>query len=158
MIRPDVAQQFDRYQHYDLIVLQVGLNAVTNSLNNIKWYQAELDRTFAHLSACYPGRPILIVSVGDRANKIGTELATMRSVPAIVAMQRELARKHGFLFYDLFYGMGGPGSIIELANHKPRYANLDYTHLTHDGGRVLGCLFADLLLEEQAKWRAGKTQ
>jgi hypothetical protein len=158
MIRPDVVQQFDRYQHYDLIVLQVGLNAVTNSLNNIKWYQAELDRTFAHLSACYPGRPILIVSVGDRANKIGTELATMRSVPAIVAMQRELARKHGFLFYDLFYGMGGPGSIIELANHKPRYANLDYTHLTHDGGRVLGCLFADLLLEEQAKWRAGKTQ
>ena len=112
MIKPDVAQQFDRYQKYDLIVLQVGLNAVTNSLNNIKWYQAELDRTFSHLSACFPDRPILIVSVGDRANKIGTELKTMRSVPAIVAMQRDLARKHGFLFYDLYFGMGGPGSIM----------------------------------------------
>lgn len=150
-IKPEVAQQFDRYLHYDLIVLQVGLNAVTNSLNNIKWYQAELDRTFAHLRACFPDKPILIVSVGDRANKNGTELGTMRSVPAIVAMQRDLARKHGFLFYDLFYGMGGPGSMIRMANHKPRYANLDYTHLTHDGGRLLGHLFATLLLEEQAR-------
>jgi hypothetical protein len=158
MIKQDVAQQFDRYQKYDLIVLQVGLNAVTNSLNNIKWYQAELDRTFAHLSACFPGKPILIVSVGDRANKIGTELKTMRSVPAIVAMQRDLARKHGFLFYDLYFGMGGPGSIIDMANHKPRYANLDYTHLTHDGGRYLGYHFATLFTEEQVKWRAAKTQ
>ena len=57
LIRPDVAHQFDQYQHYDLIVLQVGLNAVTNSLNNIKWYQAELDRTYAHLKDCFPGKP-----------------------------------------------------------------------------------------------------
>ena len=151
LIKTEVARQFDEYLHYDLIVLQVGLNAVTNSLNNIKWYQAELDRTFSHLRACFPNKPILIIGVGDRANKTGTELHTMRSVPAIVAMQRELARKHGFLFYDLYYGMGGPGSIIEMANHKPRYANLDYTHLTHDGGRLLGHLFANVLLQEREK-------
>lgn len=152
LLRPEVARQFDAYQHYDLIVLQVGLNAVTNSLNNIKWYRAELDRTFAHLRACFPGKPILVVSVGDRADKIGTELATMRGVPAIVAMQRDLARQYGLLFYDLYWGMGGPGSMIELANHRPRYANLDYTHLTHDGGRYIGLRFAQLLLEEKARW------
>jgi hypothetical protein len=73
-------------------------------------------------------------------------------------MQRDLARKHGFLFYDLYFGMGGPGSIIDMANHKPRYANLDYTHLTHDGGRYLGYHFATLFTEEQVKWRAAKTQ
>ena len=152
LLRPDVMRQFDAYQHYDLIVLQVGLNAVTNSLNNIKWYRAELDRTFAHLRACFPGKPILVVSVGDRANKIGTELATMRGVPAIVAMQRDLARQYGLLFYDLYWGMGGPGSMIELANHRPRYANLDYTHLTHEGGRYIGLRFAQLLLEGKARW------
>ena len=151
LLRPDIMRQFDRFQHYNLIVLQVGLNAVTNSLNNIKWYQAELDRTFAHLRACFPDKPILIVSVGDRANKNGTELATMRGVPAIVAMQRDLSRKHGFLFYDLFHGMCGPGSMVQLAHHKPRYANLDYTHLTHEGGKVMGALFAQLFLEEKAK-------
>jgi len=154
IIRPEVIRQFDALQHYDLVVIQVGLNAVTNSLTNVKWYQAELDRTFDHLHKCFPNHPVLVVSVGDRADKIGTELATMRGVPAIVMMQRDLARKHGFLFYDLYWGMGGPGSMIQLANHKPRYANLDYTHLTHDGGRVIGLMFARLLLEEQVKWRA----
>jgi hypothetical protein len=158
LIRPEVIRQFDRFQHYDLIVLQVGLNAVTNSLNNIKWYEAELDRTFAHLRACFPDQPILIVGVSDRANKNGTELTTMRGVPAIVAMQRDMARKHGFLFYDLYYGMGGPGSMVLMAQHKPRYANLDYTHLTHDGGKVIGYQFARLFVEEQAKWLAGRQQ
>lgn len=151
-IRPDIARQFDRYQHYDLIVIQVGLNAVTNSLNNINWYRTELDRTFSHLQACFPGKPVLVVSVGDRANKQGTELVTMKSVPYIVAMQRDLARNHGFLFYDLYHGMGGPGSIIAMAEHKPMLANKDYTHLTHDGGRVIGYMFAKLFLEEQRKY------
>ncbi|MCE7923192.1 MAG: hypothetical protein DYG98_09050 [Haliscomenobacteraceae bacterium CHB4] len=157
LLKPDFIRQFDALQHYDLVVLQVGLNAVTNSLTNIKWYEAELDRTFSHLRACFPNKPVLIVSVGDRAGKNGSELSTMRGVPAIVAMQRDLARKHGFLFYDMFWGMGGPGAIIEMAHHKPRYANTDYTHLTHEGGRVMGLMFATLFLEEQAKWKAGKT-
>lgn len=152
-ISTDLVKQFDRYQHYDLVIIQVGLNAVTNSLNNINWYKAELDRTFDHLRACFPGRPILVVSVGDRAGKLGSELATMRSVPYIVAMQRDLARKHGFLFYDLYRGMGGPGSIITMANHKPMLANKDYTHLTHEGGRVVGYMFARLFLSEQEKYR-----
>ncbi|HRI58426.1 MAG TPA: hypothetical protein PK228_01850, partial [Saprospiraceae bacterium] len=154
LLKPDFIRQFDAYQKYDLVVIQVGLNAVTNSLNNIRWYEAELDRTFLHLRACFPGKTILVVSVGDRAGKNGTELATMRGVPAIVAMQRNLARKHGFLFYDLFWGMGGPGTMIRLANQKPRLANTDYTHLTHEGGKVIGLMFARLFLEEQAGWRA----
>ncbi len=152
-IQPDMIRQFDRYQHYDLVVVQVGLNAVTNTLTNIKWYEAELDRTFKHLRTCFPGKPILIVSVGDRGGKIGTELTTMRGVPAIAAMQRNLARKYGYLFYDLYRGMGGPGTMIRFAEHRPRLANLDYTHLTHEGGRVVGYQFAHLFLEEQAKYR-----
>ena len=158
LLRPDFIQQFDAFQQYDLVVLQVGLNAVTNSLTNITWYEAELDKTFRHLRACFPGKPILIVSVGDRAGKNGTELATMRGVPAIATMQRDLARKHGFMFYDMFWGMGGPGSMVQMANQRPRLANADYTHLTHEGGRVIGHLFANLFLEEQRKWRAGKKE
>ncbi len=153
LLQPDFIKQFEALRHYDLVVLQVGLNAVTNSLNNIRWYQAELERTFNHLRACFPDKPILIVSVGDRGGKIGTELATMRSVPAIVAMQRDLARRHGFLFYDLFRGMGGAGTMIRMAMHRPRLANTDYTHLTHEGGRVVGLMFAKHLIAAQAQWR-----
>lgn len=153
LLQPDFIHQFDAVQHYDVVILQVGLNAVTNGLNNIRWYQAELERTYKHLRECFPNKPILIISVGDRGGKIGTELATMRGVPAIVAMQRDLARRHGFLFYDLYHGMGGPGTMIRLAMQRPRLANTDYTHLTHEGGRVVGLMFANVLLQEQERWR-----
>lgn len=155
-LAPDFIQQFDAVQQYDLIVLQVGLNAVTNALDNIRWYEAELDRTFQHLKTCFPGRQILIVSVGDRGGKVGTEISTMRGVPAIVKMQRNLARKHGLLFYDLFWGMGGPNTMLRFANQKPRLANTDYTHLTHEGGKVVGMMFARLFLQEQTNWSARK--
>ncbi len=78
----------------------------------------------------------------------------MRSVPAIVKMQRNLARKHGFLFYDLFWGMGGPNTMLKFAHQRPRLANTDYTHLTHDGGKVVGHMFARLFLQEQANHKA----
>jgi len=153
LLDPEFMHQFDAVQQYDLIVLQVGLNAVTNSLTNIKWYEAELDRTFKHLKNCFPGKPILVVSVGDRGAKVGTEITTMIGVPAIVQMQRHLARKHGLLFYDLFWGMGGPNTMLRFSYQRPRLANTDYTHLTHDGGKVVGGMFAKLFLQEQAKWQ-----
>ncbi|MBC7777194.1 MAG: hypothetical protein H7246_17310 [Phycisphaerae bacterium] len=156
LLDPAFIHQFDAVQQYDLVVLQVGLNAVTNSLTNIRWYEAELDRTFKHLKKCFPGKPILVVSVGDRGAKVGTEILTMRGVPAIVQMQRNLARKHGLLFYDLFWGMGGPNTMLRFSYHRPRLANTDYTHLTHEGGKVVGIMFAKLFLQEQANWRSNK--
>lgn len=150
-LQPGVVQQFDHWQHYDLIVVQVGLNAVTNDLSNIRWYEAELERTFKHLRLCFPAQPILIVSVSDRADKTDAETTTMRGVPAIAQLQRRLARRHGFLFFDLYHAMGGPGTMVRFAHQRPRLANLDYTHLTHDGGRVIGHLFAKILLKEQKK-------
>lgn len=153
LISPELARQFDAFQQYELIVLQLGLNAVTPSLNNIRWYRAELDQTFAHIRRCFPDKPILIISVADRAGKVDGELTTLPSVIAITSMQRDLARQHGFLFYDLFRGMGGAGAMIHFANQRPALANKDYTHLTHEGGKVVGQLFARLFLETQSRYR-----
>lgn len=154
LLKPGFIRQFDAWQRYDLVIVQYGLNAAGASLGNINWYKHELDKTFAHLRILFPHAPILIVSVPDRGGKIDGELASMPSVAAITSMQRDLARKHGFLFYDLFHGMGGPSTMIEFANRKPRLANLDYTHLTHDGGKVVGHQLARLFLQAQANWRA----
>ncbi|MCC7244625.1 MAG: hypothetical protein IT269_03010 [Saprospiraceae bacterium] len=152
LMQPEYIRQFDRYQQYNLIILQVGMNAVTSQANNIRWYEAELDRTITHLRNCFPGKKILVISVGDRANKTATgELKTMRSVPMIVHMQRELARRHGLLFFDLFHGMGGENTMIKMAHQRPRLANLDYTHLTHDGGKVVGHMMANLFLMEKER-------
>jgi hypothetical protein len=80
----------------------------------------------------------------------------MRGVPAIVKMQRNLARKHGLLFYDLFWGMGGPNTMLKFAYQRPRLANTDYTHLTHEGGKVIGIMMAKLFLQEKAQWQLNK--
>jgi GDSL-like Lipase/Acylhydrolase family len=152
-IRPEIVRDFDAIQQYDLVVLQYGLNAAGESTKNIGWYRAELEKTFKHIRACYPHTPILFISVPDRAGKIDGVLTTLPSVPLIVHMQRELARQHGFLFYDFYRGMGGAGSMIELANiTHPTLANKDYTHLTHDGGRFMGYKLAGLFLREQARF------
>jgi len=153
LITPALARQFDAFQQYDLIVVQLGLNAVTPKMDNIRWYRAELDQTFAHIRRCFPGKPVLIISVADRAGKINGELATLPSVMAITAMQRDLARQHGFLFYDLFHGMGGAGTMVRFADQRPALANRDYTHLTHEGGKVMGYMFARLFLDAQARYR-----
>ena len=154
LIRSGLARQFDAVQQYELIIVQLGLNAVTSKLDNIGWYEAELDQTFRHLRRCFPEKPILVISVPDRGGKVEGELGTLKSVPVIANMQRELARKHGFLFYDLFNGMGGSGSMIEYAERKqPPMANRDYTHLTHYGGKILGYQFADLFVREQQRYR-----
>jgi lysophospholipase L1-like esterase len=68
-------------------------------------------------------------------------------------MQRDLARKYGLVFFDLFNGMGGAGSMVAMASHKPALASKDYTHLTFDGGRLISNLLLDVLLKEQASYR-----
>ncbi len=151
-ISPAMVHRFNTLQRYDLVVVQLGLNAVTPSLDNIKWYRHELDQTFAHLRLCFPSQPILVVGVPDRAGKVDTEIATLISVPYIVRMQRDLARKYGFLFYDIFRGMGGPGTMVAYANHRPALANKDYTHLTHEGGKKVGRMMAKIFLDERARY------
>lgn len=153
-IQPELARQFDAIQDYDLIVVQLGLNAVTPKMDNLGWYRAELEATFKHLRTCFPKKLFLIISVADRAGKIDGELGTLPAVPAIANMQRELAQEHGFLFYDLFHGMGGPGAMINFADQEsPALANKDYTHLTHAGGKVMGVLFARIFLEAQQAYK-----
>ena len=146
LINSNMLQAFQQYQGYDMIILQFGLNAVTNSLRNITWYRAELEKTFAHVRNSFPGVPVLVLSVPDRGGKVDGELTTMISVPYIVQMQRDLARKHGFMFYDFYRGMGGYGSMVRLSEARhPTLVNKDYTHLTHEGGRLMGLQFGALM-------------
>jgi GDSL-like Lipase/Acylhydrolase family len=157
-ISPAMAQRFNALQKYDLVVVQLGLNAVTPSLDNIKWYRNELDQTFAHLRQCFPSQPFLVIGVPDRAGKVDTEIATMISVPYIVRMQRDLARKYGFLFYDIFRGMGGYGAMVRYANDRPALANKDFTHLTHEGGKRVGRMLAKVFLDEQIRYAAQRVK
>jgi lysophospholipase L1-like esterase len=150
-ISTETFREFDSFLQYDLVVVQLGLNAVMPDLKNIPWYEIELDKIFEHLRQSFPSKPILIVGVADRGGKVDMDIKTMPAVPAIVNMQRKLAQKHHFLFWDMYHAMGGEGTMVRFANQRPALVNKDYTHLTHEGGKFMGHLFADLLLREKAK-------
>ncbi len=148
-----VYRRFDALLKYDLIVMQYGMNAVTSKTNNIPWYEKELDEAIVLMKQNFPGRPILLVGCPDRGNKTGGEIHTMAAVPLIVAMQRRLAEKHGLLFYDLFTAMGGPDATVRLAEMRPILAYKDYTHLTHEGGKMMGLRMARAFFEAQKSYQ-----
>jgi len=148
-ITVDMARDFDALLRYDLVIMQFGLNAATRNWSAAKteWYRKELERTILHVKACFPGRPIALFSIADRAERYDGVLRTMPAVRAIADMQRDLARQHGLIFFDLFHAMGGAQSMVHFASASPPLANKDYTHLTHQGGRQIGRQIGALLLD-----------
>jgi lysophospholipase L1-like esterase len=148
-------RQFDAMLKYDLIVVQFGLNAASTDWNDSRqeWYKKELQGMIAHLKKCFPGRPIMIVSISDRAGKVQGRLMTLPSVLSIANMQRDLARTNGLLFFDLYHAMGGAGTMVEYAQKEPPLASADYTHLSHAGGRIVGRRMARIILDAYEKKR-----
>jgi hypothetical protein len=140
-------QRFDALLKYDLIIMQYGMNAVTAKTNNIPWYEKELDDAIIYLKNAFPGRPILLIGCPDRGGKVDGELHTMTAVPLIVEMERRLAQKNGLLFFDLFQAMGGKDATIRLSAMRPILAYKDFTHLTHEGGRMVAMRMARAILE-----------
>ena len=42
--------------------------------------------------------------------------------------------------------MGGENSMVSYVEHKPVWANKDYTHITHAGGRPIAKKFVEALM------------
>lgn len=154
-ISAETARDFDALLQYDLVIMQFGLNAATRNWSAAKtdWYRKELERAILHVKTCFPGRPIALFSIADRAERYDGVLRTMPAVLEIAGMQRDLARQHGLIFFDLFHAMGGEQSMVRLASATPPLANKDYTHLTHSGGRQIGRQIGALLLDAYTEGR-----
>ena len=136
-------RQFAQLRAYDLIVLQFGLNIAERDRLDYSAYVGQMARVVAHLRGAYPQAGILIVSVGDRADRIDGELQTLPGVEALVRAQRRLAQQTGAAYWNLFAAMGGELGIARMA--EAGEAAKDYTHLNARGGRRLaGALFRAL--------------
>ena len=129
--------QFAKLRPYDLIVLQFGLNIAEKDRLNYDAYMEQMKRVISHLRSAYPRAAILIVSVGDRNDRIDGELQTMPGVKALVKAQQRLATESGAAFWNLFAAMGGDLSIARMAESSPSEAGKDYTHINIRGGRRL---------------------
>lgn len=129
---------------YDLILVEYGMNALSSQQTEYSSYGHLMQRVLLRLAACYPAADIVMLGVGDRGQKQGTDVASLPTIPAIIEAQRAAARAAGVHFFDLREAMGGEGSIVEW--RRRGLVNADYIHLNFKGGEVMGTELAETLM------------
>ncbi len=133
-INSDMLQYFDKELHYDLIVLQFGIN-VANGYGNFNWYENRLKKIIRHFKNNIPKASVLVISAPDIATKDATgTMATNPSIPVIVAAQKAAARATDAAFFNLYEAMGGENSMVQWVDSLG-FANKDYTHFNHKGAK-----------------------
>ncbi len=147
-----VLSGFNRYFHYDLIVLQYGVNVAADDMEDFSWYESGMKRVVRHLQKAIPTADILIISVGDKSYKKEMDFITPPSIPLLVKAQRNVARKTGVAFWNLYQAMGGQNSMVEWVNAEKPLANKDYTHFSARGAGKIGTMLSNHLLREFHKY------
>ena len=130
-------QALGKVRPYDLVVLQYGLNVANKKQKDYSAYTKQMKPIVEHLRKAFPHAAILILSVGDRDNKVNAQLRTMPGIQELVAAQQTLAAEEGVAFWNLFEAMGGEGAISRMAKAQPAQAGKDFTHINRNGGRVV---------------------
>jgi len=148
-------RQFARLRAYDLIVLQFGLNMVSNENDEGAYvsYIRSMGRSIDHLREAYPESSILVIGVPDRDQRTAEGLTTMEGVEVMTAYQQLMASEHHVAFYNLFEAMGGAGSMRTLV--EKGMANKDYTHINAKGGRHIADIIFKSLMAGYDGYRGG---
>lgn len=131
----DWAAQMRKYVDYDLIIMEYGINALSEKQKDYSNYRMAMTRVAEHLKACYPNADIVLLGIGDRGVKRNGTVQSIPTAPAMVSAQRGAARDAGILFWDTREAMGGEGAIVNWRAQK--LVNGDYIHLNSDGGKRL---------------------
>lgn len=144
-LHDDMISKFHHVRPYDLVILMYGLNVATSRGADYGNYKRSMGNAINKLKANMPGTGFLVVSVGDREERIDGNFRTMRGVKNLIRYQQAIAADCGVAFWNLYEAMGGEGSIVKMVNSKPAEANLDYTHINFRGGRHLAKIFFETL-------------
>jgi len=150
--------QFNDLLHYDLIILGYGLNVTEAKRTDYETYEAEMIKTINYLKASFPDASILLVSVPDRSYKENGDYKTMPGILSMIEHQKDMCKKTGIDFWNLFEAMGGENSMPLFVNSNPSKANKDYTHLTFAGGEYLGNLLYETFMYEQEAYEKKSSQ
>jgi len=139
----DRAAQMRPYVDYDLIVVEYGINALSSQQTNYNGYKKLMKQTISRLRECYPKADILMMGIGDRGQKAGSEVHSIPTAENMIKAQRDAARETGVLFWDTRQAMGGYDAVVDWRDRG--LINPDYIHLNAKGGSALGRLFTTAL-------------
>ena len=146
-------KQFNHYLDYKLILLQYGLNVVTETdSTDYIWYETRMVKVVNRLKEVFPNTGIVLIGISDRAGNQNGKIQTLPAIARMRKAQRNIARRTQIAYWDLYEAMGGENSIVKFAEAKPPLAAKDFTHLTFLGGRRLAKKLADALLFERTRY------
>lgn len=140
-------RQWSEVRPYDLMVLQYGLNVISEDMMDYGWYRARMVEVVRHLQECFPHTDILLLSVTDRSHLEDGEYQSMPEVLAMLHTQQQIARRAGIPFWNMFEAMGGENSMVRYVENN--WASKDYTHFSFGGGRQLARSLMEALLTEK---------
>jgi lysophospholipase L1-like esterase len=144
-------KDFNKFRNYKLIILQFGLNMITEESFDYGAYAKKMEEVIKTLKKNFPECSFLLLSVSDRSSNTSGEFKTMNSIPAMRDAQRLIAQRTGIAFWDMYEAMGGQNSMVKFSEAEPPLGARDYTHLTFKGGKKLAGALAKSLLFEKKK-------
>ena len=137
-----------------LILVQFGGNVVRYDTRDFRFYEKHVFEILTRLRAHAPQASLLVIGVGDMAERGPEGFQSYATVPLIREAQRRAAQRAGAAFWDLFQAMGGSGSIVSWVNANPPLAATDYAHFSPAGQRLVGNLLFKALMNEYAEYLA----
>ncbi|MDE6270015.1 MAG: hypothetical protein K2M12_04060 [Muribaculaceae bacterium] len=137
------ARALARWNDYDVIVVEYGMNALSASQSDYTAYSNIMNRVLLRIKACYPSSAIIMLGVGDRGQKSGGDVTSLATTSAMVDAQRRAAHQAGVMFWDTREAMGGANSIVDWRNRG--LVNADYIHLNYKGGVEMAGKFVESL-------------
>lgn len=146
----ELSTQLTQHVPYDLLVIQYGLNVIATDKKWYPSYKKLMVNAIQRLQECYPGVPILMMSVGDKGSKGAEGITTHPGVLPLIEAQRQAASEAGIAFWNTYKAMGGEKSMAQFVDHKPPMAAKDYTHINYLGGdKIAEQLFESLMKEKK---------
>ena len=150
----DFIKAIQENNHYDLVVLQYGVNLLFRPNDTDYNYYARLMKpVLAKLKTGFADTDFLIISSADRAFRYDGVYQTAKGLPNLLETQAQLAFENGFAFYNQFESMGGAGSIVQWANETPSLANKDYVHPNGRGADILAEKLYHAIQNDYKKYR-----
>lgn len=138
-LRENFCTGIDELRNYDLIILEFGMNAISVGQTDYTNYGHAMEKAVERVRQCYPRADIIMLGVGDRGAKKGTEVKSLDAVAGMIDAQRATAHKCRVHFWDTRAAMGGENAVVDW--RKRKLLNADYIHLNHAGGAELAKLF-----------------
>jgi hypothetical protein len=151
-ITPEMYKQFNKFRKYKLVILQFGLNLISEQSLNYNSYAERMVYVITQMKKALPDADFLLLSVSDRSSNVNGDYKTMAAIPAMRDAQRLIAQQTQIAFWDMFEAMGGENSMVKFVSEDPPLAAKDYTHLNFIGGKKLaGSLVKSLVYEASRK-------